>query len=429
MNRGVVILGLGLILLGAVPARGAPPCVNRTKFQATTLRDARLDKGKLVFCTDDLCWAMDPATNTFTSIAMLPKSNKPERGIDSTGRAKATQTGVEFCPTGKGSCRSYSYKFKFSGDTSVAINAEGTLGAVVYAGDSMENQPTWVILYDLAKPKELKRMKSGGVDVFGKSFWVYDTFYSATGKKLGKLDLKYDSGPVRVGPDLAAVTDKFSSKLAVFNATTAKLAWQTDLYLLAGSTDSIEPFQIVPSSDGSRVHVVAGAPNSGEVITIDVASGKQLHRGSPPLCAGANLTAHQRKVTHIAGQFAKGDEIVHATKENPLAYWKSANADSKACLELPTQGVIEAPDRMRGFLRCLRDEVGKAEIPDKAISEASLEVAMASIDKPQQQRLRDAAKGTTIVAVTYGKKGESTVHVAVRPDGRITAVWINSNKI
>ncbi|HEY5933301.1 MAG TPA: hypothetical protein VIU61_01625 [Kofleriaceae bacterium] len=431
MSRGVVILALGsiLLVLATVPARGAPPCVNRTMFQASHVRDARLDTGKLVFCTDDLCWAMDPATNAFTSIATLPKSKKPEPGIDATGRAKATATGVEFCPTGPGSCRSYKYKFKFSGDTSVSINAEGTLGAVVYTGDSMENQPTWVMLYDLAKPKELKRMKSGGVEVFGKSFWVYDTFYSASGKKLGKLALDYDSGPVRVGSELVAVTDKFTSKLSVFNATTAKLAWQSDLFLLAGSSEVIDPFAIIPSADAARIHVVAGAPNSGEVITVDAASGKQLARVSPPVCAGTNVPARARKVTRVAEVFAKGEEIVHATKENPLAYWKSANADSKACLALPTQGVIESPNQMRGFVRCLRDEVGKTEIPDKAISEGSIEVAMASIDKPQQQRLRDAAKGTTIVAVTYGKKGESTMHVAVRPDGRITAVWINSNKI
>ena len=427
VHPGVVVAVL-VIVLGSV-ASAAPPCVSRTKFQATSLRDVKLDKGKLVFCTDDVCWAMDPASNAFTSIATLPRSQKPEHGIDPTGRAKATEKGVEFCPTGKASCKAYSYKFKFSGETSVSLNAEGTLGAVVYAGDSMENEPTWVMLYDLAKPKEVKRMKSGGVDVFGKSFWVYDTFYSAAGKKLGKLDLKYDSGPIRVGADLAAVTDKFTSKLSVFNTTTAKLAWQVDLFLLAGSAEVIDSLAIVPAADGTRIHVIAGAPNSGDVITLDASSGKQLARRSPPVCPGANIPSNARKATRVAEVFAKGEEIVHATKENPLAFWKSANADSKACLELTTQGVIETPDRTRVFHKCVRDEIGKADIPDKAISEASLEVAMASVDKPQQQRLRDAAKGTTIVGVTYGKKGESTLHVAVRPDGRITAVWINSNKI
>lgn len=397
-------------------------------FGASSLRDARLDNGKLVFCTDDVCWAMDPATNSFASIATLPRSKKPELGVDPSGRATATETGVELCPTGKGSCRSYRYKFRFSGATSVALNAEGTLGAVVYAGDSMENQPTWVILYNLAKPKELKRMKSGGVEVFGKSFWVDDTFYSAAGKKLGKLALEYDSGPVRVGPDLVAVTDKFSSRLSVFNATTAKLAWQTDLFLLAGSSEVIDPFAIIPSADGTRIHVVAGAPNSGEVITVDAASGKQLARVSPPICAGANVPARPRKVTRVAEVFAKGEEIVHATKDNPLVYWRSASAASKACQELPAHGVIEAPDKMRGFVRCLRDEVGKTEIPDTAIRESSLDAALASVDNAQHQRLRDAAKGTAVVAVTYGKKARSTVYVAVRPDGRITAAVIQGNK-
>lgn len=418
-----------LLLLLCVPAHAQTPCANRVKFQAAHARGAKLDNGKLVFCTDDVCWSMDPATRAFTSIATIPKPKKLDEGVDPTGRATATATGVEFCPT-KGNCKTYSYKFKFEGSTSVALNAEGTLGYVTYAGDSMENQPTWTMLYDLSKPKEVKRIKTATIEVFGKTFWSDDTIYSADGKKLGKVSLKYDSGPLRVGPDLVVVSGKFDSKLFAFDATTAKLAWQLDLHLLAGKSEVIDEYQLVASPDAKTIFVVAGAPNSGEVIAVDATTGKQLARTSPPVCAGANVTAKPRKPEHVAKVFVVGDEVVHATKQNPLVYWLSANADSDPCMALNNKGTIGEPMQMTVLAKCIRDELGKSKITDKVVGPASLEVAVHSTsdNKELNQKLRDAAKGATIVGIGYGKN-DSTIHVAVMPDGRITAVFINSNEI
>lgn len=278
-----------MVLMVFLAARDAvaQPCVSRRKHSAESARDGKLENGKLVFCTSDNCWSMDPATRAFATAPKIPKAKtKYEEPVDPTGRAKATQTGVEFCPT-KDTCKLYKYKFKFEGVLWVAINTEGTLGAVTYQGDSMEDQPTWVLLYDLVKKKEIKRMKTGGVDVLGTSFLVDGTLYSATAKKLGKLakGLSYDTGPVRLEKsNLIVFTDKFRSTLSLVDSMTGKLVHKIDLKLPVAKGDVIDPYLVVSSADGAQVHVVSGGPNTGEVITIDTATGKELARSAPPIC-------------------------------------------------------------------------------------------------------------------------------------------------
>lgn len=278
-----------MVLMVILAAREAvaQPCVSRRKHSAESARDGKLENGKLVFCTSDNCWSMDPATRVFTTAPKIPRSKtKYEEPIDPTGRAKATQKGVEFCPT-KDTCKQYKYKFKFEGVLWVAINDEGTLGAVTYQGDSMEDQPTWVLLYDLVKKKEIKRLKTGGADVLGTTFLVEDTLYSATAKKVGKLarDMSYSTGPVRIAKsNLIAFADKFRSTLYLVDSTTGKTVHKLDLKLPAAKGDVIDPYLIVSSADGAQVHVVSGGPNTGEVITIDTTTGKELARSAPPIC-------------------------------------------------------------------------------------------------------------------------------------------------
>ncbi|HEU0030360.1 MAG TPA: hypothetical protein VFQ53_07005 [Kofleriaceae bacterium] len=286
------LLIVGMVLVLAQGLAAAQPCVTRSKHGGDSVRDGKLVDGKLVFCTwgtKDICWSMDPATRAFTPIATFPKpETKYSEEVDPTGRAKATQTGVEFCPT-KDRCQSYKYKFKFRGTLWVAINDEGTLGAVTYEGDSMKHEPTWVMLYDLVKKKQIKRVDGARPDVFATTFLVYDTFYTAAGKKLGtlpeKLVTRWDAGPVRIPrSNLMAAANKFRAQLTIVDTATAKITQTIDLPLKTEEGTSVDAYQLVPSADGAQLHVVASAPFPGEVITIDPATGKQLARSAPPLC-------------------------------------------------------------------------------------------------------------------------------------------------
>jgi hypothetical protein len=270
---------------------GAPnPCVNPGVRDGArrTLHDVTATASKLVFCTGEDCWSLDVATAEFTTHSAIKPAaplaaDTPGKSAD--GRATATPTEVSFCPSGPASCKTFTYSFAFQPQNGLhpMINAQGTLGAVIYAGVGEDREPRYLLTYDLVAGKLIKQfeLKANHAAVFRTSFLFNHALYSAKGKKLGKLALPTaDISPIP-GTDLIALPDIEHASVIFQDTVTGKVHPRIKL----GNRIGID--QLVASPDGARLYVIAQGATEGEVFAIDIAT-KELgaHLAPPPCIAG-----------------------------------------------------------------------------------------------------------------------------------------------
>lgn len=283
----IAVMTLGGSAL-AKPGDPSPkPCANPGVRDGArrTLHDATATPSGLTFCTGEDCWSMDAATTTITAIPAVtpaPPVSGEGPGKSPDGRATATATEATFCPSGPASCKKVTYKLAFEPQNGLypMINAQGTLGGVVYAGLSEDGEPTYLLAYDLVAGKLIKqiKLKASRVAVFRSSFFYDNAFYSAKGKKLGKLAVATaDLDPV-TGTDLVALTDD-KGGIVLQDTTTGKAHARIKL----GKDIGID--QKVASPDGTRLYVITQAMTEGEVFVIDVAKNKVVAHATPPACA------------------------------------------------------------------------------------------------------------------------------------------------
>jgi len=280
------LTALALLGTSAVAAPATSPCVNPGVRDGArrTLHEASATATALAFCTGEDCWSLDLASSAFKAIPALkpapPPTDAPGKSAD--GRATATPTEVAFCPSGPASCKKFNYRFAFQpqGGLHPMLNAAGTLGAVIYAGVGEDNEPRYLLTYDLAAGKLLKQieLKSGGADVFRTSFLYNNALYSTKGKRLGKLAMATADLVSLAGSDLVAMADPEHGAVVIQDTATGKAHGALKL-----GVQGID--QLVSSADGATLYVLAQGATEGEVVAIDVAKNKLASRTAPPRCA------------------------------------------------------------------------------------------------------------------------------------------------
>lgn len=162
----------------------------------------------------------------------------------------------------------------------------------MYWGIPEAGNPSYVMLYDLAAGKQVGRIKGRQpqADVFSASFIVDDTVYGSNGRKIGKVE-KVPSADWKMytripGTDLVAfemVTDKDGLLLTVQDLSTGKRKHQIKTGIKVGGLD------VSFVSDRKQLFAIANFPIEGEVLSIDLATGKLQHRGSPPACPAGTV--------------------------------------------------------------------------------------------------------------------------------------------
>ncbi|MDQ3370562.1 MAG: hypothetical protein M3680_34520 [Myxococcota bacterium] len=263
------------------------PCVHRDRNESSRfLREAALDARALTYCTGNDCWSYDlkSAVTSIPTAKRIALDASPAALPTSDPRATVSDGNVTFCPT-KDACKTFGYKFKFpAADTVIGtLNAEGTLGAITYAGNPMErNQPSYVLVFDLDKGKQIKQYKGNEVLLFRSSFAVDRTIYKRNGGKLGTLAVADHAMPRVAIPatELVAFVDtKGSLILQDVAKGPAKAKLKTGLADITWSS------KLLVSPDGKLLHLVLDNPYEGEVLTFDIAARKLLGRAAPATCA------------------------------------------------------------------------------------------------------------------------------------------------
>jgi len=285
-----------------VPKPAPTPCVNRGGGLLRPIHDVVLDDKTLAFCTGDDCWMLDRATHTVAAAPKVTPAPEPPRdpaGTLGDGKgatlATADKAHVEFCPRRTGgapACKSFPLAFKTpAASVRPAMNAAGTLGAVVYRGsaepDDADHGPSYVAAFDLVKGKQLGALAGGDVVVLDRGFVVDSAkIYNAALKPIGKL-AAYDEVWIKVGPstDLIALRDKTTGELVLQNTRTARLVARIPL----GAADPTTYFRLVATPDGAMVYAIGGVEDEGDIVVIDAAHGKLVTHASAPVCAPGTM--------------------------------------------------------------------------------------------------------------------------------------------
>lgn len=288
--------------LADAPKDAAAPCVNRGGALVRQIHDVVLDAKTLAFCTGDDCWTLDRATNAVAAAPKVtPAPAKPSdpAGTLSDGKgtllAVADKKHVEFCPKGvdvKAACKSFKLAIKTpAAGVDPAMNATGTLGAVVYRGgaepDDPNYGPSYVLAFDLVKGKQLGKLKASDVVVLDHGFVVDSaTLYSDAFRPVGKL-AAHDEVWIKVGPstDVIALRDEATGEAVLQETRTGKVKARIPL----SAADKTTFFQLVGSPDGAMVYAIGSVGDEGDIVVIDAAQGKLVTHASPKVCAPGTM--------------------------------------------------------------------------------------------------------------------------------------------
>jgi hypothetical protein len=284
-----LVVLLGAASVSADTAKDAPTaCVNREKQEWRQVRNAHVDGQTLQYCTGDDCWSYDLVKKKVTAIAKLPVTKPPPTTAgsfsDASGaHATATETHAEFCVAAS-SCKAFDYKLPDPPINGVypEMNADHTLGAIVYRPETEAGKKSTVITFDLTAGKQIKQITAGDVNVLPHGFLIGDTaLYDAKMKSIGKLAVA-DGGYEQIGTsDVFALHDKKKGAVVLQDVSTAKILGRIDL----GATDPTEWWTFAVSPDGGRLYAIGSAQDEGKIIVIGVANHELLERTTPPPCA------------------------------------------------------------------------------------------------------------------------------------------------
>ena len=274
---------------GAAFTDAPDPCVNREDHWWRAARDPILDAASLQYCTGADCWTLDLASNTIAAapsrMEVRPPRDREGERTDGHGTllASAGETEVSFCPGGEGTCKVFRYRFEHRAVNGVyvTLNAERTLGAVIYRGEEETGAPSYVLTYDLVKMKPIASVEGHDVSVLGHGFLLDGkTLYSAAWKRVGALAAP-DQAWERIGKtDLLAIHDRKHGAFLIQDAGTGKVRAR----IAHGLDKKDASFLFVAAPDGQRLYAVGTVTDEGEVLTIDVAAGKIAKRATPPPC-------------------------------------------------------------------------------------------------------------------------------------------------
>jgi hypothetical protein len=271
------------MLVGAAhadPMTAAPSaCVNREKTAWRQVRNAHVEDDALQFCTGDDCWSYDLVKKKVSSIAKLPVMPKPE---PPTVDAKATTTHAEFC-IAPNNCKAFDYKAPSQEATFVApdMNAEHTLGAVIFGAETEAGKLPTSIMFDLTAGKQLARLETSDVTILPHGFEIKNTLYDARMKKIGKLavpEIAYQ----RIGQtDVFAQHDNVKGAVVLQDLATAKVLGRVDL----GAKNPAEFWTYVAAPEKNRLYAIGSAEDEGRIVVIDIANHALLERTSPTACS------------------------------------------------------------------------------------------------------------------------------------------------
>ncbi len=280
MARALVTGALLIAGVGAARADVKPsptPCVNREKVGWRQVRDVVLEAKTLQYCTGDDCWSLELGTNKVVPVARRPPA-PPAPAVDT--HATVDETHVEFCAR---TCKSFPLAFASPGTSVIAtMNAARTLGAVLHMPDIESGQSPEVIAFDLVKGKQVGRIAAERITPLDHGFLVdRATLYSPTWRKLGALPAPDEVWIPLGSTDLIALRDDTKGDLVIEDTTTAKIRAR----IATRASDPSTFFSLVAGPGAKRLYAIGWVADEGEVLTIDVASGKLIGRATPTVCA------------------------------------------------------------------------------------------------------------------------------------------------
>lgn len=331
-NRAAWSIVVGMLAADAAAAQPDAPCVARRRAGdgvGTLPMHAHLGAAALEWCPRQTvyepCWAMDLATRAFTarrapSAHASASASKVRCGDDacelSAGGApaawsiRATRQQATLCRAGR--CKTIAYPFARAATMKdavpktgvdgrpratrpvldVAVDGAGTVAAVTVAEPRGGKR---VVVLDLVAQRLVTHVAAtSAAAIAGRSIVVDRTFLDAAGKQLGVIEDAYSPWLDGRTATRAAIADTGliafaharTARLVIADAATAKVRHRLALPLApaAGELDATEPYTLVAGADGATLHVLAGAPHLGQVVTIDVAAGHVIASSAPPRC-------------------------------------------------------------------------------------------------------------------------------------------------
>lgn len=290
----------------ANPPRGKarPACIDPPELDSMISR-ARVDGTRVAFCigkTPEQCFGLELVSGTLSRLAKPP-------AIETTGaRVETTNPKLEVCKDH--SCTSLTPKvLPTMMGLRATTNADGSV-AVVLLGDAQAGKG-YAEVWDVAAGKRTATFKyargefrCGDVQILGDAIFLNTaacgtpaargTLYTLKGKKIAAVGGKdfgtFGSTPVHVEGSTWAFLEENGNQLVIQDVVKGKVVktidvthlWSPDGNKAKDAMGNPGESALVSVSAG-RLAVIAGAPSTGKIATVDVATGDVIVTRAP-LC-------------------------------------------------------------------------------------------------------------------------------------------------
>jgi hypothetical protein len=296
------------VLPRAVPAPVAPPpaCLRITDDAPGAIRDASADGERLTFCiADDQCFTYDLPTGALAPLLVAPKRAAPP----DAARVAVTNPDLQVC---RGEdCKAITPAvLPNANNLHAATTADGAF-AVVLLGDAQRGRG-YAEVWDVARSRRTASFgyargdfRCGEVAMLGETIYLSAStcggpaaraaLYSLKGRKLANVGGRefgsYGNAHVALAGNLWAFLDENGNQLVVQDVVRGKLVKTIDTTGLftpdaAPRADAMgNPGEhALVRLDDTRVAIIAGAPATGRIATVDTATGT-VTIAQPPHCA------------------------------------------------------------------------------------------------------------------------------------------------
>jgi len=279
------------------PPPPPPTCIRIPDDASAAIRDASADGQRLAFCVgeaDDQCFSFDLSTRRLEHLREPPKP-APDLGA----RVTVVNPDLQICRAD--ACTSITPQvLPSTSKLHAATNADGTF-AVVLLGDA-EHGKGYAEIWDVARAKRTAsfgyargEFRCGEVEMVGDSIYLSAStcagpaaraaLYTLKGKKLANIGGKefgsYGNAHVQITGSAWGFLDENGSRIVIQDVVKGKVLKTIDTSGLwtadgaASSTAIGNPGEhaLVKLDDG-KLAIIAGAPASGSVATVDVETGE-----------------------------------------------------------------------------------------------------------------------------------------------------------
>jgi hypothetical protein len=273
-----------------------PPVCVPVPEEAAPITSATIDNGRVAYCVGntDQCYAVDIASGTFERLRERPvpagDPTKPE-----LARVEMTTPKLEICQSQ--TCTSLTPKvLPNAAMMRAATNADGTI-AVFLLGDAPAGKG-FAEVWDVPKARKLSTFryargdfKCGDVAILGDVVYIVastcdapsarGSLFSLKGRRIANAGGKPDFGVyghafAQIDGNVWAFLEESGTKIAVQDIVKGKVAKTIDINALfrASNAEMGNPGEsaILRMGDG-RLAIIAGAPATGSVAIVDVATG------------------------------------------------------------------------------------------------------------------------------------------------------------